>query len=234
MIVVSENMGEFINIDKFEPNPFLRKTNYPLVSQIKIDTIKYKDENNKIHIKKVTTKRYSGNRNVIKRRLNMKKFGDALNSNDDGITTVGEEVKIEMVNCKNIDKPLIENIDCFNNQTEEKKYYKPTKFSIDNTKNSETKNVEYKVLLRNIPTDYSIKEMSNIIKDNLNDFGLIKSIRLMKDKYNSLLIRDIAFVEFFYKKDMDNLLNSGKRIIIDNSIIDFEKMHTENQDRRKQ
>ena len=53
----------------------------------------------------------------------------------------------------------------------------------------------------------------------------------MKDKYNSLLIRDIAFIEFFYKKDMDKLLNSNERIIIDKSIINFEKMRTENRDR---
>ena len=232
MIVVSKKLGEFIDIHKYEPNPFIRKVKYPLIVQIKTDIIKYKDANNKIHTGTVVTKKYSAPKKILKRKLHMKKFGDALRSNEDNFATIGEMVKMEMVNKKDDDTIAIRNIDDIINNIQPTQSYKPVKvFAPNETTNIEKE--EYKLLLRNIPTEYSIQEMSSILKSHLKEYGLIKSIRLMKDKYNTLLIRDIAFIEFFYKKDMDKLLNSNKKIIIDNSIINLEKMHTDNRDRRR-
>ena len=225
MIEISKNLGEYQKIEEYEPNPFIRKTKYPLVTHIKIDTYKYKDEYDKIHNKTVTTKKYCGNKSVIDRRLRMKKFGDAINSNEN-ITTVGEPVNMEMVNSKTkIFGKKLDNNTNTNICSKKNNLYKPTKVAINqNNTIKYTKEPEYKVILRNIPTHYTIADMSNILKTHLKDFGLIKSIRLIKDKYDNLSIRDIAFVEFFYEKDMNKFLSNKNRIIIDNSIIDFERM----------
>ena len=91
----SKSIGEFIDIKEIEPDEFKRKVEYSNVIQIKLDVYDYVKPDGSSIKRTITTRRCKGGQATIKRRLNWKPFGAALDGNK-GLTTIGQDVYMEM------------------------------------------------------------------------------------------------------------------------------------------
>ena len=65
-----------------------------------------------------------------------------------------------------------------------------------------------------------------VIGDSCKDifiYGDIERIKVLSDKTDRNMCRDIAFLDFVYPSDANSLLNSGERFVIQHFILNLEK-----------
>lgn len=94
---VSHEIGEFKPIEEVIPDLATRMIKYPDVTHIKEEKFKYKINEKQTVTKTIRTARKKILKRVLERRQNWKPFGKAAISND-GITTIGAPVFMQMVN----------------------------------------------------------------------------------------------------------------------------------------
>ena len=70
---------DFIEIEKIEPDPDIRRLKYPHVTHQKKTIMTYVIDNKKI-IRILKTNKLKGKKNILHRRLNLKYFGNSLES----------------------------------------------------------------------------------------------------------------------------------------------------------
>lgn len=219
--------GKYIPIKEYEPNKFVRYSDYYNVSNIKIDIIEHKDNHNNIKYIKRISKQVKTLKKILERR-NWKKFGDALTDKNSSLTTLGKEIKMNFI--KNIEKKS-------NTQKEFKiksnKIYKPKlNINIINSKSNLFNSSKYNnklikkfsttsIFISNLPKTYSKDELYDMLYNELYKYGTIKSIKLLTNHNNKL--KGIGFLNFQSEKDTIKFLNTKKYISIDSLIINFEK-----------
>ena len=79
---------DFIEIEKIEPDPNIRRLKYPYVTHQKKTIMTYDIDNKKI-IRTFKTHKLKAKKNILERRLNWKCFGDAIENNL-GITSLAK------------------------------------------------------------------------------------------------------------------------------------------------
>ena len=227
---------DFIEIEKIEPDPDIRRLKYPHVTHQKKTIMTYVIDNKKI-IKILKTNKLIGKKNIIHRRLNLKYFGNSLES-DVGNTTLD---KNQMFMHKNINK--YDNI-INNTNNNPKNFFGFTKFKhnekeIKNEQkinpikinkynpniiknNLDMNSNNFSIIIKNFPNDISCNNLEQQLKNIFKVFGPIYKIKILYDKYTKK-IKDIAFIDFYNTEDADKVLNSTQKFIIESSVLFIEK-----------
>ena len=165
----------------------------------KIITIYLRHDNKKVkRISTVKVKEIKMKKSVYERRQKLKKFGLALNKSDnDAITTYGQEVRIEPPNShiKKEVKPVIkkENQILF----KDRKKFKEKKNFIKDKKEkyvplSKRNNDKYSVCVTNIPDYFNDRDFLELGRQ----FGKVSNSKLLKSYENPRLNRGIGFLHY--------------------------------------
>jgi hypothetical protein len=92
------------------------------------------------------------------------------------------------------------------------------------SKLAENMNLEkFSIVIKNIPAEEDIKQMEYSLKDMFKPFGEIERLKVLSDKFDRNLTRDIAFLDFVYPTDAEQLLASKERFTIGHNILNLEK-----------
>jgi hypothetical protein len=237
---------EYCLLDLADVNP------ESIISQVIID----KDENN---IKKIITTYLREDNKKVKRtsfikvkerkiskaiydRINMTKFGAALNKeakigaalnkeDNAAITTIGKEVFIESPNLHNNIKIKPKK------KKENQKLFKDRKRFTSNTiknKNFSSNiikkekyvplskrenNQEYSICITNIPDYFTDRDFLNLGRE----YGRITNSKLLKSYDDPRLNRGIGFLHYTNQEDMDFAIYKIKGLTIDHLILNAEK-----------
>ena len=91
--------GVDIDIKLYEPDDFIRRTQYPHVTTVRTDVMTYTnpDSSENPIVRTIITKKLKGTNGVLDRYLNWKPFGAAINNNK-SYTTISDPVFIEPYN----------------------------------------------------------------------------------------------------------------------------------------
>ena len=227
---LSETIGSDIPISEFEPDDFIRRTEYPHVVSVKKDVYTYEnpDSINNPIIRTILTKKLKASKGVLDRYLNWKPFGAALNNKQ--TTGICDPVFLESYNklddsCKygkknvigaGTYKPKLTVLEP--NTTKKTGFYKP---SLNNITNAQ-KNTNSSLIIKNFPTDVLKDELEDRLHSIFSKYGNIKRINILTNKITGD-IKDIAFIDFYNTSDSINVLESKERFILDNLILTVEK-----------
>jgi len=243
---------DFIEIEKIEPDPHIRRLKYPYVTHQKKTIMTYIIDNKKI-IRTFKTNKLKGKKKILE-RLNWKRFGDAIENNL-GITSlaineefIGENKKsnnyIDIIhdnNKKNFNNKkkngfviskLIDNIDIeaeINNKESEMnnnsniRGYKTSKYIPNILKNNKEKNSEnFSIVIKNFPNEISNYYLEQKLRNIFEVYGPINKIKTLYDK-NTNKLKDIAFIDFYKTEDAIKVINSSKKFIIESCVLSLEK-----------
>lgn len=238
--------GTFIDIKLAVPDIGIRMTEYDSnVIAIKTDTFKYKINEKTSITKKITFVKKRVNKAVEQRRRTWKPFGAAANEDNKSFSFPGEEVFMEYVN----DKRLLDYNDNFLKKQSCKKSfskstsYKPKMSIISNVKDKNSFKINktgyipssikkkidkntglknFSIIIKNIPTNLERSQVEYELKKMFNEFGTIKKVTILMDKYEPTKIRDIAFIDFSFASEAISALKSTKRINIGCCILSKE------------
>lgn len=132
-------------------------------------------------------------------------------------------MKIFKPSKKNIEK--FKNLKTFENNDSNTGFMKNT-FIPSKLKNKmeENKNLDkFTIVIKNIPSDYNVKDVEFRLKKMFSSYGEIERLKVLTNKNDRTLTRDIAFIDFVYPSDANKLLKSDERFKIDFSILGIEK-----------
>lgn len=240
--LIKSEIGKFISTDILEPDPIKRHEKYPFVNEVQQEIYYYKNPDGKIFKKTITNCKSSAKNVRLKERYNLFKSNPFGQSSSNKLEPVFDNlIGIEYPKKKNKSTLPQRNISSTsdNNYIPAKLAEKVTKDEKDKDfKKSEyipsfiTKQLEeesklpqFRLIIKNLPTYYSIKDMDYILRDRLRKFGSIKKLKLIKNTDSSEnLIKDICFLEFESMKQTIQFYENKERIIIDNSILLVEKV----------
>jgi hypothetical protein len=82
---------------------------------------------------------------------------------------------------------------------------------------------KFSIVIKNIPSEYDIRDIEFKLRNMFRSFGEIERLKVLSDKNDRTLSRDIAFLDFIYPNDAINLLKSSERFIIEHNILNLEK-----------
>jgi RNA recognition motif-containing protein len=223
--------GEDIDIKLYEPDDFIRRTQYPHVTTVRKDVMTYTNPDSPENpiVRTIITKKLKGSRGVLDRYLNWKPFGAALHNNK-SYTTISDPVFIEPYNkledtsthsLKAVStgvayKPKINIIE--NSKKKTSGLYKP---SINNIK-AATVNTNSSLIIKNFPTDLLKDDIEDRLYTLFSKYGAIKRINVLINKITGD-VKDIAFIDFYNPTDSNTVLESNERFILDNLILTIEK-----------
>ena len=92
-------------------------------------------------------------------------------------------------------------------------------------KNKMDKNVgltNFSIIIKNIPTNLERYDVECELKTKFSEFGTIKKVTVLMDKYEPTKIREIAFIDFSFASEAISALKSTKRICIGSCILSKE------------
>ena len=98
--------------------------------------------------------------------------------------------------------------------------------TIDDLRQQTIERTKGKDNIQNISQEESeedIKQMEYSLKDMFKPFGEIERLKVLSDKFDRNLTRDIAFLDFVYPTDAEQLLASKERFTIGHNILNLEK-----------
>ena len=244
--IIEEKVGKYISTTVLEPDPVMRHQKYPFIDEIQQNIYIYKKPDGKLIKRTLTNNKSTAKSMRLKERYNnFKPFG--LEKELNLIPTIDNEIFItksyDNTNIKpnTTTKNITDNNDTklyivdknkiieqnFNSHTDYNNEFKKSGYIPEfmNEKLKEQINIPYfKLVLKNIPTYYSVKDMEIIIKNTFKKFGDIKKIKLLKNfNDENKLIKDICFLEFEFLTDAQKLFESNEKFIIDNSVLLIEK-----------
>lgn len=224
---------EFIPIEEIEKDYSLRCINYPYVTHQKKRILIYNIDNKKVK-RIITINKLKGKKSILERRLNWKKFGDS------GSTTIDKEIFLKNSNddISNRNQLYNDNLAYKSNNSNDIKIknnfqlakYKPPnivnklykdkikKYIIQNDLNEFN---DFSLVLKNFPLDISQKDLEEKIRSIFEKYGKIERVKILFNK--NYQIKDICFIDFKYKQDAINLLNSNEKFIIDSCVLSIEK-----------
>uniref|UniRef100_A0A6C0IXK3 RRM domain-containing protein n=1 Tax=viral metagenome TaxID=1070528 RepID=A0A6C0IXK3_9ZZZZ len=228
--IISKDLGSFMPLEEYEPDMFIRNTQYPHVFLIKKDIFTYVNPDNRDNpiIRTVITKKLKAPKGVLDRYLNWKPFGKAVNAEP---SKVCEPVFIEPYNkltedIQNNNKPFLSNSlykpkqDYAGNTNEthnKPKMYKPSTLTLKKV----TENT-FSLIVKNFSIDKSRDDIEQSLFNLFSQYGDIKRLNVLINKNNGK-IKDIAFIDFYKQSDVNNILESNNRFILDNMILTVEK-----------
>lgn len=229
---ISNTIGTEIDIKLYEPDYFIRITQFPHVISVRTDTITYTNPDSSKHpiVRTIITKNLKGAPRVLDRYLNWKPFGQTLNNNNKSYTTIADPVFIEPYNKledtstfskKNVSTGIAYKPKILISENPKKKtsgLYKP---SINNIKMA-TVNTNSSLIIKNFPTDLLKDEIEERLYNLFVRYGDIKRINVLINKITGNT-KDIAFIDFYNPMDSNTILESNERFIIDNLILTIEK-----------
>jgi len=244
--LLNSEIGKYISTHILEPDLIERHKKYPFIDEVQNEIYYYKKPDGKIFKKTITNCKSTGKNVRLKERYNSFKtcpFGqNSINklepSYDNPINIEYPKKKSKFVqptrnlssvpNNKYIpDKIIDKSISCNSKNIKDndfkKSQYIPSFISIQ--LEEESKLPQFRLIIKNLPTYYSIKDMDYILRDKLSKFGDIKKLKLIKNRDSSEnLIKDICFLEFQSMKQTIHFYESKERIYIDNSVLLVEKL----------
>lgn len=235
---------DFIEIEKIEPDPNIRRLKYPYVTHQKKTIMTYDIDNKKI-IRTFKTNKLKAKKNILERRLNWKCFGDAIENNL-GITSLAKNQEFIDQNKKsnnnnNID--IIHNnkknynnknnfviskfIDNKNKQSDIYNYqnkngYKVSKYIPNILKNNKENSENFSIVIKNFPNEISNYYLEQKLRNIFEVYGPINKIKTLYDK-NTNKLKDIAFIDFYNTQDAINVINSSQKFIIESCVLSLEK-----------
>lgn len=240
--LLKSEIGEYITTDILEPDPIKRHEKYPFVDEVQIEIYHYKSSDGKIFKKTITNCKSSAKNVRLKERYNSFKanpFGQSCINNlepsfDNIIGVEYSKKKTKTVqssknlsftpNNRYVPSKLSDN----NVKKQKENDFKKSEYipsSISKQIEEESKLPQFRLILKNLPTYYSLKDMDYILRDKLSKFGTIKKLKLIKNTNSGEnLIKDICFLEFQSMKQTIQFYESKQRIVIDNSILLVEKV----------
>lgn len=233
---------DFIEIEKIEPDPDIRRLKYPYVTHQKKTIMTYIIDNKKI-IRTLVTNKLKGKKNILERRLKWKNFGDAIENNL-GITSLAKNedfvyenkksnnyIDIIHDNNKNLNNKnnfviskLIDNenrhFQINNNQN--KISYKVSKYIPNILKNNKENSESFSIVIKNFPNEISNYHLEQKLKNIFEVYGPINKIKTLYDK-NTNKLKDIAFIDFYNTEDAIKVINSSQKFIIESYVLSLEK-----------
>ena len=230
--IISKKLGNFIPIEEYEADIFIRHTQYPHVFQIKKDVFKYKnpDNTNNPIIRTLITKNLKASKSVLDRYLNWKPFGKGLNSESSQICEPVYIVPYNKLTDDAVNKPItsISKIAYkpktdYNltvkpkNLSDKPKLYKPSFINVDKVAEN-----TFSLIIKNFSIDKSRDDTKESLYNLFSEYGSIKRLNIIVNK-NTGQIKDIAFIDFYKQSDVNNILESKNRFILDNMVLTVEK-----------
>ena len=82
---------------------------------------------------------------------------------------------------------------------------------------------KFSIVIKNIPAEEDLKEIESKLRKLFKPFGEIERLKVLSDKYDNTLSRDIAFLDLIYPSDANKLLYSNERFTIGHNILNLEK-----------
>lgn len=242
--LIKSEIGEYIPTEILEPNSLERHNKYPFISFVQKEVYYYKDSDGKIFKKTITNNKSTGKDIRLRERYNLlknNKFGQEVNNNllpiiDNPINVICKENKKnksikfpkKKIESNKKYKPIEDIINNNNKVSHKNNEFKKSTYIptfINKQLEEESKLPNFKIIIKNLPVYYSIKDIDYILRERLVKFGEIKKLKLFKNNNDNSdnLIKDICFLEFQSMKNTIKLYESSEKIIIDNSILLIEK-----------
>lgn len=227
--IISEKLGNWVDIKDYEPDDFIRRTEYPHVTEVKKDVIYYEniDSPKNPIVRTLLRKKLKASKPVLERYLNWKPFGQAVLNKQ--TTTICDPIFIEQYN--NLEENIVKSdkknilfgtykpkISISENKPNKTGLYKPSLNTVKKIKDK----TEDSLIIKNFPTDITRDELEEKIYDLFSSWGKIRKITLLTNQYTGQL-KDIGFIDFCKSSDVINILESNERFIINNLILTLEK-----------
>ncbi len=251
--LIKSEISDYMPIEEYEKDKTIRSRKYPYVTHIKVEKYFYKKPDGKSVTKTITSKKLHGKKSMIDRRYKIKPFGQALSGNDGVTTIGAEVFieKPGIVSNKNnfLAKSNRKNVPSYSSVM---KTFRPSSINLDKFKNFKefqgntsseigfTKNSfipsklksklaenlgleKFSIIIKNIPMGTEVRDMEHQLRRMFKSYGDIERLKVLSDKNDRNMCRDIAFLDFVYPSDANNLLNSGERFVIQHFILNLEK-----------
>lgn len=250
--LIKSEINDYIPIKQFEKDPFIRSEKYHNVTHIKIEKYIYKKPNGGTITKTVTKKkkkRFGNNLFGAAKPTTSNPFPNE-GTTSEGAEVFIESPKTFIKNSnsnfkKNTTtklpsfsssmkafKPSLKNLDKFKNfdnfkgpnifqNTGFTKTFVPSALKSKMADNMGLEN--FSIVIKNVPSEYDIRDIEFKLRNMFRSFGEIERLKVLSDKNDNTLSRDIAFLDFIYPSDAINILKSTERFVIEHNVLNLEK-----------